>query len=470
MKKLLLSFFAVASILATEPVETLKRCGTCGIRNTQNAFVQVAKTAKPAVVFLRVKGQASDPHEGMQNPYDFFQDDFFNRFFGAPPQQRPKPQPQMSQGSGFFVSTDGYIMTNAHVVRDAVEITAVLNDGTELDAKLIGSDNHTDLAIVKVEGEDFPALKFADMDNVEVGEWAIAIGSPFQLEATLTVGVVSAKGRNNIRINDLEDFIQTDAAINPGNSGGPLLNIESEVMGVNAAIVSKSGGYMGIGFAIPSNMAQHVMQQIIDKGTVDRGFMGVSLQPLDKDLAEAFNLDQTQGALVAQVVPDSPAEKAGLKAGDIITAYNDKKVTSASKIRNDISMMSPGTVVHLTVNRNGKMMHIPLTLGSRSEVSGDSSAVAQKVGIEVEELTPEMRTKLNLSADDEGVVITRVKPRSIAAQAGIRPGFVIIAINHQKVTSIKEFNQAISSNDNKSRVLILIRHGQLTRFYSLKID
>ena len=441
MKKIILAFLMTSifvfaessSLYQKEEVQSLKRCGYCGASGLKSGFVGVAKMAKPAVVFLRVKGQAVDPYQG-QNPYDFFQDDFFNRFFGIPPggQQRPKPQPQMSQGSGFFVSADGYIMTNAHVVHDAVEITAVLNNGTELPAKLVGTDPHTDLAVVKVEGSNFTFLKLTDSESIEVGEWAIAIGSPFQLEATVTVGVVSAKGRNNLRINDLEDFIQTDAAINPGNSGGPLLNINGEVMGVNAAIVSKSGGYMGIGFAIPSNMARHVMQQIIDNGVVDRGFLGVSLQPLDKELAEAFGLDQTHGAVVAQVVPDSPAAKAGLQAGDIITAYNDKQVRSASSIRNEISMMTPGTVIDLTVNRNGRIMHIPVTLGSRTEVSAESSQTAQKLGIDVENLTPEMRRKLSLSPDDEGVVITRVKPGSIASQAGIRPGFVIIAINHKK--------------------------------------
>ncbi len=459
-----------SSLYQREEIKAPKPCNYCGASSLKNGFVTVAKFAKPAVVFLRVKGQSVDQHAG-QNPYDFFQDDFFNRFFGAQPQQqRPKPQPQMSQGSGFFVSTDGYIMTNAHVVRDAVEITAVLEDGSELPAKLVGNDTHTDLAVVKVEGTNFPALKFCDSEDIDVGEWAIAIGSPFQLEATVTVGVVSAKGRNNLRINDLEDFIQTDAAINPGNSGGPLLNTHGEVMGVNAAIVSKSGGYMGIGFAIPANMAKHVMQQIIENGVVDRGFMGVSLQPLDKDLAEAFGLDQTQGAVIAQVVPDSPAAKAGLQAGDIITAYNGKQVQSASSIRNEISMMNPGTTVDLTINRNGRIMQLPVTLGSRTEIAGDTSETAHKIGIEVENLTPEMRRKLNLANDAEGVVITKVKQGSVAAQAGMRPGFLIIAINHKKVESTKDFNQILAESQNKSRVLILIRQGQMTRFYSLKVD
>lgn len=473
---LLSAFLAVNSLSIPEKPQhphTGKRCYACGALNTQDAFVNVAKNSKPAVVFLRVEGHPSDPYQGGQNPYDFFQDDdFFNRFFGIQPQQpRPKPKPQMSQGSGFFVSSDGYIMTNAHVVRDAKNITAILDDGTELDAKLIGSDQFTDLAIVKVEGEDHPYLKFVDSEDIEVGQWAIAIGSPFQLEATLTVGVVSAKGRNNLRINDLEDFIQTDAAINPGNSGGPLLNIDNQVMGVNAAIVSKSGGYMGIGFAIPSNMAQHVMNQIINNGTVDRGFMGVALQPLDKNLAEGFGLDQAQGALIAQVVPNSPADKAGLKAGDVITAYNNKPVKSASSVRNEIAMLSPGTVVKLTINRKGKVMKIPVTLGSRAEETGEASLeIAEKIGITVENLDTNLRRKLKLSEIDDGVVITQVKPGSVAAQAGMRPGFLIIEVNHQKVTDVKSFGTAISESQKNNRVLIRARQGTLTRYYSIKLN
>ena len=449
-----------------------KRYETCGARNTQNAFVEVAKDAKPAVVFLRVEGQPSDPYQG-QNPFDSFQEDeFFRRFFGAPPpqQRRAPPKPQMSQGSGFFVTSDGYIMTNAHVVRDAVKITAVLNDGTELDATLIGTDNHTDLAVVKVSGENHPFVKFADMDNVEVGEWAIAIGSPFQLEATVTVGVVSAKGRNNLHINDLEDFIQTDAAINPGNSGGPLLDIDGKVIGVNAAIVSRSGGYMGIGFAIPCNMAEHVMDQLIHNGTVDRGFMGVHLQPLDKNLAEGLGIDQTQGAIVAQVVADSPAAKAGLKTGDVIIAYNNRSIKSASSLRNDIAMLSPGTVVNLTIKRQGKTMNLPVTLGSRSQSGSEPHELGQKIGLEASELTPELRRRLRLSPSEEGVVITQIKQGSPAMRAGLQPGFLIVSIGNYQVTNIQEFNQALAKSQNQKSIAFLVQNGPIRHYYTVSLQ
>ncbi len=293
----------------------------CTPQQTSKAFTAVAKKSIPAVVFIKVQSNAPDQEEGgfpygYQNPYDFSPDDFFNRFFGAPYRGQPqKPAPQLSQGSGFIVTADGYVMTNSHVVKGSDKITVVLNDGRELDATVVGTDPHTDIAIVKIEGKEFPFLQLGDSDEIDIGEWVIAIGSPFQLEASVTVGVVSAKGRQNLRITDFEDFIQTDAAINPGNSGGPLLNLTGEVVGINTAIVSRTGGYMGIGFAIPSNMAKNIMAQIIEKGTVTRGFLGVNLQPVDKDIADAFNLPKPEGALISEVFKDTPADTSGIEAG-----------------------------------------------------------------------------------------------------------------------------------------------------------
>src|SRR5579863_8542313 len=314
MSRLKLVAFSLAAVTCTLPLcpsyaasQTEEAC-TCSPKQTSKAFTAAAKKSIPAVVFIKVQSSTPDQDEGgypygYQNPYDFNGDDFFNRFFGMPFHGGPpqKPQPQFSQGSGFLVSADGYILPNAHVVKGADKITAVLNDGREIDATLIGADPQTDIAIIKIEGKQFPFLPMGDSEEIDIGEWVIAIGSPFQLEASVTVGVVSAKGRQNLKITDFEDFIQTDAAINPGNSGGPLLNLNAEVIGINTAIVSRSGGYMGIGFAIPSNMAKNIMTQIIDKGSVTRGFMGVSLQPVDKDIAEAFGLNRAEGALIAEV-------------------------------------------------------------------------------------------------------------------------------------------------------------------------
>ncbi len=461
---------------AVIPVQGAESTCVCSPEQTSKAFTAVAKKAIPAVVFIKVESNPSEgedygyPQDQQQNPYDYFGDDFLRRFFGTPPRGRPQKQmPQISQGSGFIVSSDGYVMTNAHVVNGADKISVILHDGREIDASIVGTDPRTDLAVLKIEGKDFPFLNFGNSDDMEIGEWVVAIGSPFQLEASLTVGVVSAKGRQNLRITDLEDFIQTDAAINPGNSGGPLLNLKSEVIGINTAIVSRSGGYMGIGFAIPSNMAKNVMTQIIDKGVVTRGFLGVSLQPVDKDIADAFNLEKPEGALVSEVVKDSPADKAGLKQGDIIIEYNKTPVKSLGGFRNDISLMEPGATLSLKVNRKGKILDINVVLGKAAE-GQTPGTITHQIGLEVSNLTPELAKQLGYDANEQAIVVTKIKPGSPAATAGIRPGFLILAINHKKVTTVEDFNTAISEIGNKKRVLILARQGNITRFYSIKIE
>ncbi|MGC1878082.1 MAG: DegQ family serine endoprotease [Rhabdochlamydiaceae bacterium] len=454
--------------------ESSNNC-VCSPEQTSKAFTAVAKKSIPAVVFIKVQSNAPDQDEngypyGYQNPFDYNGDDFFNRFFGMPYRGQPqKPAPQLSQGSGFLVSADGFIMTNAHVVKGADKITAVLNDGREMDATVVGSDSHTDIAIVKIEGKEFPFLRLGDSDEIDIGEWVIAIGSPFQLEASVTVGVVSAKGRQNLRITDFEDFIQTDAAINPGNSGGPLLNLKGEVVGINTAIVSRSGGYMGIGFAIPSIMAKNIMAQIIDKGSVTRGFLGVTLQPVDKDIADAFNLPKPEGALISEVIKDSPADQAGLKQGDIILEYNKIPIKSLQSFRNEISLMNPGATIDLKINRKGQIMSISVVLGTASDNIALGGNLIQKLGMEIDSLTPDLAKQLGLTQREEGVVITKIKPGSPAATAGLRPGFLIQAVNHKKVTNVSEFNEALGQPENK-RILLLVRQNNMTRFYSIKVD
>jgi serine protease Do len=473
LKNLVIISCLAALPLSAEKANNNKAQAIASAETTSKAFTHVAKKAIPAVVFI--KGESKDemqaPPEGYQqpNPFDYFGDDFFNRFFGMTPRGRAQQPPQISQGSGFIVTPTGYIMTNAHVVKGADKITVVLNDGRELDATLVGSDPHTDIAIVKIDGKDLPSLSLGNSDEMEIGEWAIAIGSPFQLEASLTVGVISAKGRQNLRITDLEDFIQTDAAINPGNSGGPLLNLNSEVIGINTAIVSRSGGYMGIGFAIPSNMAKNIMTQIIDKGSVTRGFLGVSLQPVDKDIADAFGLEKPEGALISEVVKDSPADKAGLKQGDIILEYNNTPVKSVGAFRVDVSLINPGSKINLKINRKGKIMMVPVTLGTATDELS-TGGIVQALGLEVETLTAERARELGYTKTEEGVVITKIKPGSISARAGLRPGYLIQAIDHKKITSVNEFNEALNDLGNKKRVLLLVRQGNATRFYSLKIE
>lgn len=448
-------------------INTTQDC-VCSPKQISKFFTNVAKTAMPAVVFIKVESTNDQAVNPFQSPGDPFNNDLFQRFFGLPQQQQP--QQQMSQGSGFIVSADGYVLTNAHVIKGADKITVALHDGRELDATIIGSDPHTDVAVVKIDGKDLPFVKLGDSDQMEIGEWVVAIGSPFQLEASLTVGVISAKGRQNLKITDLEDFIQTDAAINPGNSGGPLLNLDSEVIGINTAIVSRSGGYMGIGFAIPSNMVKNVMNQIINNGVVTRGFLGVSLQPVDRDIADSFNLDKAEGALISDVSKDSPADKAGLKQGDIIIEYNGTTVKSLGGFRNDISLMKPGSTIQLKVIRKGAVLTLPVTLGSISDALTTTSGLSQKIGIEVDELKPDIAQQLGYPPSETGVFITKVKPGSAASMAGMRPGFIIQAINHKKISNLAEFNEAMAEVGNKNRVLILVKQGSMTRFYSIKMD
>lgn len=429
-------------------------------------FIDVSKNCTPAVVFIRAEG-------GMQqNPNQMFNDDFFNHFFGGPP--RHSQQPQISQGSGFIISKDGHIMTNLHVVRGAKKITVMLQDGTsrQVSASYIGGDSHTDIAVIKIDdnyGNNFPFLDMGDSDDLEVGEWVVAIGNPFSLEASVSAGVISAKGRQGLQITDYEDFIQTDAAINPGNSGGPLIDLDGKVVGMNTAIVSQSGGYMGIGFAIPSNILINIKQQLVENGVVTRGFLGVSLQPIDSDLAEAFGTSTTQGALVVDVVEGSPADEAGLKQGDIIMKMNGMPVKGPGQLRNDVVLLPPGTKVTLTINRNGKTMSVPVTLGTYGANTLVSSTTASRhLGFSVDNLTNENIQQFKFNQDDKGVVVVAIESGSPADRAGIKPGFLVMAVNHKKVTNVTEFNDALTNVKSGERILLLVRQGQVMRFYTLK--
>ena len=394
--------------------------------NTQTSsrtdFIEVAKNATPTVVSIKVK--ASSPkrsssffyngREYEEDPNDFFNDNFFQQFFGAPPKKQRErfESPQIGQASGFLVSADGYILTNGHVVKDANEIVAVLNDGREFPAQAIGIDSNTDIAVIKIDAKDLPFLTLGNSDELEVGQWVMAIGNPLGLQASVTVGVVSAKGRNNLDLARIEDFIQTDASINRGNSGGPLLTMNGEVVGMNTAIATSmgsGGGYMGIGFAIPSNLAQHIMSELIANGSISRGFLGVTLQQITNDLASAFGLKSMEGALVSDITSDSPAAKAGLKQGDVILDYNKKKVTNIASLRNAISLMKPGTKLNLIVLRNGKEMPISLAVGTFPEEQARAISKAAKIGFEVENLTPEMARNLGY-LNQSGVLVTRVEP------------------------------------------------------------
>ena len=459
--------------------------GVEGLRQSGKAFASVAKAASPSVVNIRVEGRtaAADAAEipspfGDQFP---FGEELFKRFFGdrlpgVPRQETPqRPRRSISQGSGFvFAAKDGllsdksYVLTNNHVVEGATKIRVKLLDGRELEAKVTGRDPQSDVAVMEIPTGGLPALPLADASKLEVGEWVIAIGNPFGLQHTVTVGVVSATGRTTLGINDYEDFIQTDAAINPGNSGGPLVNLDGQVVGMNTAIFSRSGGYMGVGFAIPSNLLQGIAHQLIASGKVTRGFLGILIQPLTPELAESFGLAQTQGILIAQVNADSPAAKGGLRQGDVILELQGEPVSDVGAFRNRVSLTPPGTAIRLTILRDGQRQEIGLSVGTLSEdqvAAAGGTQSAESLGLSVQTLTPQLAEQFD-GKPGEGVVVTEVQPGSVAALAGITPGALILQVNREPVGDAAAFARAVEQATEK-RVLLLVRKDGAQRFVVL---
>lgn len=440
------------------------------VREMSKEFAQIAKKALPAVVSVRtqytVRSQ-SQGHEEMNQPFGPFPDDFFERFFGFPmPEQRG---PRKGQGSGFVVTSDGYILTNNHVVRDAEQITASFTDGREYPAKVIGTDPNTDIALLKIEATNLPFLALDNSDNLEIGEWVMAVGSPLRLQGSVTVGVVSAKGRSELDIAPIEQFIQTDAAINMGNSGGCLLDMDCKVVGMNTAIATNNGGYMGIGFAIPSNILKHVMDQLRDNGHVTRGYLGVSLQKIDAKLASAFNLDKSEGALVAEVLKDSPADKAGLKSGDVVLKINGKLVENVGSLRSTIALMKPEETITLVVMRDKKPVEVSVTVGAHPESELAFSDIQSQLGILVQDVTPELAQQLGLDRD-HGVIIKNVDQNSPAQEAGLRRGQVILSVNQKPVNTTDEFFKVMKEVANQKHVLLQVKAGQVVRYITLDLE
>jgi serine protease Do len=380
-----------------------------------------------------------------------FEDPFFRQFFGGGPfQNLPRERREQALGSGVIVSEDGYILTNNHVVDGADEIKVALADNlTKYDAKVVGTDPQTDIAVVKVEAKDLPAIPITDSDNLGVGDVVLAIGNPFGVGQTVTMGIVSAKGRAGMGIVDYEDFIQTDASINPGNSGGALVDAGGRLVGINTAILSRTGGNQGVGFAVPMNLARSVMEQLIEKGKVMRGYLGVMIQPVTPELAKEFKLSDNSGALVGDVTKDSPAEKAGLKEGDVVVQFNGKKVTDSRQLRLMLSQTAPATVVELKVLRDGKEQSIRVKLGelpSEGLAKADgrpgglrrSRGADALDGVTVDDLSARAREQFNIPSGVRGAVVTAVDESSAAATAGLRPGDVILEINRQRITSAEE--------------------------------
>ncbi|MCA9114311.1 MAG: Do family serine endopeptidase [Planctomycetaceae bacterium] len=460
-------------------------------RALSTVFRSISKEALPGIVSIRTRGKAV-PVGGNNMQFDEdllpapfrndprFRDLFRNRMQNQQPQYH---QPQ-GMGSGFIIDPAGVVMTNNHVVRDAEEVRIRLQDGREFIATDIRTDPRTDVAIVRFDAPaGLHSLKLGNSDNMQIGDWVLAVGSPFGLDLSVTSGIISARGRGP-GIAEREDFLQTDAAINPGNSGGPLLNLDGEVIGINTAISTRSGGYDGIGFAIPGNMARWVADQLIETGTVQRAYLGVAIQPMDNDLAEKFGVPVGQGAIVSQVMPDSPAAEAGLQAGDVVLSVDGKNVLNPRSLQGLVEQLKVGEQYPLKVLRGGDRVELQLkarampqdfSLSSRRQPAGreeeewdaPAEAKADKLGLTVQELTAEMAEQLKTTAG-QGVVVTRVERGSLAQRAGLKPGLIIEQVDRKPVNSPDEFAAAANSVSLEEGVLLLIRSGESTRFIVLK--
>ena len=458
-----------ATAASKVPLKIDKNPSAVNLAEFKNGYAPVIDPALPAVVNISstklVKQQNNFP--GL-----LFDDPFLRRFFGDQFNQqpaRPQTEREYSLGSGVIVNPDGYILTNNHVVSGASDIEVFTQDKKKFRAKIIGTDPRTDVAVLKIEGTRFPSLTLGDSANLKVGDVVFAIGDPFGVGETATMGIVSATGRGlGGAVEHYEDFIQTDAAINPGNSGGALLDLHGDLVGINTAILTGgSGGNQGVGFAIPIDMARNVMEQIVDHGKVVRGHLGVAIQSVDADMAKAFGLNQGGGALVADVTPGSPAAKAGIERGDVILELNGKTVNEPDDLSLHIAETTPGSTVHLRISRNGQTRDVSVTLDELSETtaastSEDSGATALQ-GVQVQNLTAAIARDLGISTNTPGVVITSVDPSSAAAAAGLQQGDVVQEVNRKPVHNVAEYNRDLAAVHGQS-ILLLVSRGQATRF------
>jgi serine protease Do len=419
-------------------------------------FTPILKNVTPAVVNI-------SSSKIVRNPEMSFNDPFFGQLFGDEFGRLPRERRDQSLGSGVIVSPDGYILTNNHVVNGASEIRVWLSDKREYKARLIGTDPQTDVAVVKVDAHNLPAMILGDSAKMQVGNFALAIGNPFGIGQTVTMGIISAVGRGNLGIEDYEDFIQTDAAINPGNSGGALIDARGELIGINTAILANGApGNQGVGFAIPINMARQVMEQIMKRGKVTRGYLGVQIQEVTPSIAKAFGLDRARGALVGDVTAHGPAAKAGLDKGDVILELNGEPVTDSRTLRLTISQAAPSTTVRLKIFRNGGERELSVRLGElpagqQAANAGNERSDALE-SVMIEDLTPPVAHQLGLPAQIKGVVVTYVKSTSPAAEAGLQRGDVIQEVNRQPVTSVADFER-VTSQASKGSVLLLLNRG-----------
>jgi Do/DeqQ family serine protease len=476
----LIAAFAVASHSSSNPVSVVARADTSTQKVSQlsNSFADIIEKASPAVVKISMTRIIKASEQQQNNP--FMSDPFFRQFFGGGNgRMRPQDQRERGLGSGIIVSPSGYILTNNHVVEKASRLEVTLSDGRDYSGKVIGTDPQTDVAVVKINADNLPAMPFANSDSARVGDLCFAIGNPFGQDHTVTMGIVSAKNRNLEPGTRIQNFIQTDASINPGNSGGALINAKGELIGMNTMILTGGGGNVfgegeggnvGIGFAVPSNLAKQVMDQIEKNGKVSRGYLGAELQTVSRDLAPHLGLKSPEGAIIANVTPGGPGAKAGLKSGDVVTAIDGKAVTSSDDLTMDVISHTPGTTVALDVIRDAKPMKVNVTLGTRptgvdwdqngqnsnnnngnndQDNNGNAGNVTER-GITVETLTPDLAQQVNADANTKGVVVDSVDQSSSAADAGIGRGVVIVAVDRKPVTTAADFKRFMSEASGKS--------------------
>jgi serine protease Do len=435
------------------------------------SFADLAEKVKPAVVNISTTSTITipgnpfrhffGPDQGDQNdPFG----DFFKHFNGQTPDRKMK---QQSLGSGFIINRDGYIITNNHVVNNADEIKVKLSDGREFKAKVIGRDSKTDLALIKISSavENLPVLALGDSEKMRVGDWVIAVGNPFGLEETVTQGIISATGRA-IGSGPYDNFLQTDAPINPGNSGGPLVNLKGEVIGINSAIIT---GGQGIGFAIPSSLAKTITTQLKEKGKVVRGWIGVTIQTVTPELAQSFGMKEAKGALVGDVVKGGPAEKAGIRTGDVIVSFDEKNVKSSSDLPRLVAETAVGKSVPITVIREAKEVHVAVKVEELTEekIAAQSTAPVESLGMKVGDLTPQIRQQLDIT-EKTGVVVMSVEQGSLADETGIQQGDVIKEVNRKNVRNLVEYNAALGRSGTGQPVLLLVKRGKQTFFVTME--
>jgi serine protease Do len=476
-------FFIWLTLIACTPLPAQEQRNIAVLQQMGKAFASVAEKASPGVVGIVTKRKvAATPRTGQtpdEESSDPSGDDLFNFFFRRSPQDRlpQREYTQRAQGSGFIISSEGHILTNNHLVSGADEVMVELAQGRMVKARLIGTDPESDVAVIRIDANNLTPVALGNSDAIEVGEWVLAIGNPMGLSHTVTAGIVSAKGRSGLNISTYENFIQTDAAINMGNSGGPLINLDGEAVGINTAIVGPSGGNIGIGFAIPINMAKDVADQLIQTGSVERGCLGVYPQDLTPDLAEALDLKETRGVVVAQVTEGSAAARAGLERGDIVLEFDRVPVESAAQFRNLVAGRKPGQVIDVVVVRDGQRRTVEVKLDKRP--SGEELVSRQRerrgrpeetrpLGLAVQDLTAELAERYGLD-DQAGVVITRVTPGSEAAEKGLRAGYIIREVNRRPVNSVAEFKDAVAAAAARGRALLLITDGQASQYVVLKV-